>query len=328
MQKPRIACVFAPGFGRGARAIGASRCLFEHGLWPKMITGCSAGALAAESVVAGDKEELERAEAIWSALTPGKISRPRWADDILVGSLVAGALLHVIPPLAKGVKSKKAERVIRALLSLGMQAASIKAFLEQSSIFSNDPLYRLLTALNMKKIFASETKMIITAAKYRSGERSVYTNFLPEDRNRAERLLRGSMASATIVPEFPPIKIDEDYEFDGVFAEQDFLAFDLIEKYCECDHILFFVFYWLPKEERVGGFVSVSGRAHELMVEHMMRSILERLPQTTKDKLIVVELDEPPERADLRKFSKRDVQGWISEGYRTTERVLIERGWA
>ncbi|MBI4059499.1 hypothetical protein HY406_00360, partial [Candidatus Giovannonibacteria bacterium] len=142
MRKPRIACVFAPGFKRGAMAVGASRCLFVNGLQPGIIAGCSAGALAAGSVVAWDEEEIEKARKNWSALSPGKISRPRWADDLFLGSLVTGSLLHVIPPLAKGEKSRKAERVVSALLSLGMHAASIMAFLRQSSIFSNDPLYK------------------------------------------------------------------------------------------------------------------------------------------------------------------------------------------
>lgn len=75
-RRPRTAFVFGGGGNLGAIQVGMLQALFEHGIVPDAVVGCSVGAINAAAVAGNPTmEEVHRLAEVWSALQ----------DDVIAG---------------------------------------------------------------------------------------------------------------------------------------------------------------------------------------------------------------------------------------------------
>lgn len=322
-EQKRFACVLPPNFMRGALSIGGLYCLYDYGFKPLMITGCSGGAVAGASCIGWDEQAMNEAVAVWSNLRPKNIWSLRFADKMLLASAGVGPALHLLPEMTKYSKTEKG---IKAALSLLTPTLSVAAVLKQPSFLSNEPLRKLLKDnLHFKKIFNSSVRFVAVSAECETGNRVLHTNFLPKDRDD-DRFVSGLIASAAIPVFFPPEEMDGKILIDGICSHQDFLAIDIVEREVECDNILVFSFYDIPRGSPKSA-LEIGDQNNELRVRDAICGFLEALPEKTKKKIINVKLDRPIEKVSLLKFSQEELCNLIETGYRCTERVLFENGW-
>lgn len=331
MEKPKFACVCPPTFTRGILAFGALQYLYYCGLRPELIAGTSGGAMAAISSAVWEKEAMENSWEVWRDLTPGSISRYKLAEGAFAASLAIQPLLHFAPNVYRGenVKPMVLEKSIKAAISFALPAAFLENVFRGPSILSNEPLRKLLESnLDFKKIFSSPVKIITVAADEMDHERVCWTNFLKKDRDR-ELCLANVLASAAIPAIFEAMSVGGRELVDGVYARGDFLAIDMLRESCNCDYIIIFRFYGKPRQMcPKKDFTDRFDYCNEVIVHIGLAALFESLPQDIKERLIFVDLDEPPKKINLRGFGKEDVGRLLRLGYLAMEKIIVERGWA
>src|SRR3989344_2388194 len=232
----RIGLVCPPNFMRSVMTLGGLTWCFDNGISPVMITGASGGACVALSVAEWNAPVMAHACETWMNLRPTSISKARTWDKVFLLAAACGALSHLIP----NKKNSSLLRVALAGLSLGLPAAAFYKMLEQSSLFSSDPLGKLFEKnLCPERVCGpNSVPLAMVAAERNTGERVIHTNFLPGDREHPEILIPFCLMSATI-----PIIFDPRYFFgrpmtDGARARQDPMAIDFMEQHARPDPIL------------------------------------------------------------------------------------------
>lgn len=208
----KVAIVHSSGFKRLPAHVGGDRAYFDAeqaGLVPHpcFITGASAGAIASAVCAPWtEKNFQEVAEAIIN-LKKSDIYSWRHLTE-LCGALTLGeSFLSFLPPFSHDFSKTRRGQIliesIRTGISLTTKLGLFYELLEQPSIFSSDPLCRLLKRkLDFEAIWNSDIKLEIPAADLKNAKTFYFTNYLPEHRqlpNRDDVLVDMILASSSVV---------------------------------------------------------------------------------------------------------------------------------
>src|SRR3989344_4061790 len=212
----KVALVLSSGFKRLAPHVGALRAYFEAekaGKVPRphFITGASAGAIASAACLPWNDKNFEK---ITDAIINLKKSNiySIWHLTELCGVLTLGeSFLNFIPALNHDfLRSRRGQILIesgRTGISLFAKLGFFYELLKQPSIFSSEPLRRLLKKqLDFEGIWNSDIKLEIPAADLKSAKMVYFTNHLPEHRQALNRdgLLVDMIRASSSVPAFLP----------------------------------------------------------------------------------------------------------------------------
>ncbi|HLU66881.1 MAG TPA: patatin-like phospholipase family protein [Kofleriaceae bacterium] len=201
--RPRkLALVLGGGGALGAFEAGLYEALAEAGLQPDWLAGSSIGAFNAV-LIAGNPPErrIERLREFWSLLAQPAVEGPEWGGD------------------ARRVR--KAASALRARLfgRPGMYAPALPQLflaapqLGQPSLYDTTPALDTLRRLvDFTRIEGGEPRITINLTDLISGDSVLIDS--ASARLRPEHLL----ASMGLLPEFPPIEIDERWFCDGGFS--------------------------------------------------------------------------------------------------------------
>jgi NTE family protein len=194
-QVPRIALVLSGGNALGAYHAGVYEALHEAGEIPSWISATSIGAITA-ALIAGNPPEmrLDRLEAFWrraaapSGPVPALWSRPAQLASALQARLLGRpGLFHTRSPGLSGVKS------------LGLHDAA--------------PMRRaLLELVDFDRLNGGEIRLTVLALDLASGAETWFDT--TRERIGPDHL----MASAALIPDFPPVPLGDRVLVDGGFA--------------------------------------------------------------------------------------------------------------
>ncbi|TSC75159.1 MAG: hypothetical protein G01um101444_5 [Parcubacteria group bacterium Gr01-1014_44] len=208
----KVALIASSGFKRMAPHFGAFQAYFEaekagqvpH---PYFITGTSAGAIASARCLPWTEKNFQ--EAIQAVINLKKSDiYSIWHLTELCGALTLGeSFLNFIPILQHDfLRTSRGQILIesgRTGISLLTKLGFFYELLKQPSIFSSEPLRRLLKRqFDFEGIWNSNIKLEIPAADLKTAQMVYFTNYLPEHRNHHQRddllvdAVRGSASTA------------------------------------------------------------------------------------------------------------------------------------
>jgi NTE family protein len=185
--------VLGGGNALGSYLAGAYEALREAGEEPDWIVGSSIGALTA-ALIAGNPSErrLERLRAFWDRATaPDWLPWPlaaQWTAAVQTRLLGRPALFHVRVP-------------------------SIGGRPERLGIYDPDPMRRQLESLiDFDRLNHADTRVSVLAVDLETGAEIVFDN------GRTRLTIDHLMASAALIPDFPPVRIGDRWLVDGGLA--------------------------------------------------------------------------------------------------------------
>lgn len=212
----KVALVHSSGFKRLPAHIGADRAYFDAekaGLVPRpyFITGASAGAIASAVCLPWTEKNFQEIyDAIINLKKSDIYSWRHWTE--FCGALsLAESFLNFIPALHHDYLTSRRGQILlesaKTGLSLFVKIELFYEILKQPSIFSSEPLHRLLKRnFKYEAIWNSDIKLEIPATDLKNAETFYFTNYLPAHRqlpNRDDVLVDMTMASSS-VPVFLP----------------------------------------------------------------------------------------------------------------------------
>ncbi len=322
----RVALVLSSGFKRLAPHVGALRAYFDtekkgqvpH---PHFITGASAGAIASAACLPWTEENFERITNAIINLNKSNIYS-MWHLTELFGALTLGeSFLSFIPALDHDfMKTRRGQILLesgRAGLSLITKISLFVELLKQPSIFSSEPLRRLLKKqLDFKKIWDSDIKMEIPGTDLKKAEMYYFTNYLSEHQqsiNRNDQLVDAIRGSASVAAFLPAIQLNGQLLDDAAILNN--IPIDrAIQAGCE----VIFVIMHRPYLEKIGirnnqmSWVDELNRAMDLAIGHHTDLTLRwhqeinhdlEIIETMKD--IMTEMPENPKIAQLKILLKQ-----------------------
>ncbi len=218
MPETKVGFVCCSGFKRLAADVGSFRCYFDaekagrvpH---PYFITGASAGAVASVICLPWTEKNFDKVTEAIINLKPSDICSIGHLTE-LFGALTLGeSFLNFIPVFQHDYFKTRRGRLLLELVKSGLSVAAKTALfwelLKQPSIFSSEPLRRLLRQkkpLDFRAIWSSVIKLEIPAVDLKSNQMFYFTNYLPEHRewpNRDDSLVDAVRGSSS-VPAFLP----------------------------------------------------------------------------------------------------------------------------
>lgn len=210
----RVACIFQGGGSLGAYQVGAFKAIIERGYKPNFYAGVSMGAINC-AIIAGNppEKQYEQLIAFWGSLSPRlwSISMSSIEEiDFLNYFYNQTSALHA---LCYGVEGFFKPRIIPPLDWLSYS-------LDELSYYDISPLKSTLEKfVDFDRINSKELVLCLGAVKASSGEVVYFNN--QEIRIEPEHVI----ASCSLPPSFPAIKIEDEYYWDGgVFANTPLFA--------------------------------------------------------------------------------------------------------
>lgn len=200
----RIACVFQGGGALGAYQVGAYRAIHEHGYRPNFLAGVSIGAINS-AIIAGNshKKQIEKLMEFWHTLVPDL-----WSDSLSVFNGFdhfrhfhnqVGALHSVFC----GLKGFFSPRLIPP-------SEWVRDTPDKLSYYDTAELkHTLEKVIDFDRINSKEVTLSLGAVNIANGEMIFFNNQLTEI--TPEHI----MASCSLPPGFPAVKIGDDYYWDG-----------------------------------------------------------------------------------------------------------------
>lgn len=212
----KVALVCTSGMKRLAAHAGSLKCYFEEekagkAPHPHFITGASAGAIASAVFAPWTEKNFKKqTDAILNLKKSDIYSM--WHLTELCGLITLGeSFLNFIPALNHDfLRTRRGQILIesgRTGISLFAKLGFFYELLKQPSIFSSEPLRRLLKKqLDFEGIWNSDIKLEIPAADLKSAKMVYFTNHLPEHRQAPNRdgLLVDMIRASSSVPAFLP----------------------------------------------------------------------------------------------------------------------------
>ena len=343
MSNHRVGLVLVGGFKRLAAHLGA---LYRYKLEedagkiarPVFAIGSSSGSIPTATCFAPwHHKSIEFVGDIIRKLTRDEIfSFYFWMES---AGVLTVAEDFVLPFLPKG--STRRKRILfetfKSGLSLGTKVLLAHELLEKPSLFSNKPLYNLLKS-NMQKNGGFEAfwksgeeghgqiKLEIPAVDIVTADEWIFTNYLPEHRNSADRdefLIKAVLASTSIPAHFPTQKIGN-FVLDDAALRINAPLHRAVAAGCD----VIFVFLHTPFHEKVAPpktWIEELSRALEITINESTRKTVEG-HQETNHNLQVSEnikkiLDKVDERSLLRNGVEEEMRNYTFFGRKKT--VLI-----
>ncbi len=204
MHTARRALVLQGGGALGAYQAGVYQALSEKRGHPDWVAGVSIGAINA-ALIAGNEpgKRVERLQEFWNLVSSGPPQRlPIWFGDRATQNQWSAnsAILYGIPGFFKPLASP--------LLLLG-NAAPILSYYDTEPL--KETLERLVDFDRINSKHASRMRFSVGAVNVVSGDSKYFDNTTPGTRIGPEHV----MASGALPPGFPPVKVDDQFFWDG-----------------------------------------------------------------------------------------------------------------
>lgn len=200
----RIACVFQGGGALGAYQVGAYRAIHEHGYTPNYLSGVSIGAINS-AIIAGNAREhqIEKLMEFWDTIAPNVWSDPlshlRHVDLVRHLQNRLGSLHSVFFGLDGFFKPR-----------LIPPTEFTQDSPDKLSYYDTSELRNTLEkVIDFDRINTKEVTLCLGAVNVASGEMIFFNN---------QHMTIGPehiMASCSLPPGFPAMKIGDDYYWDG-----------------------------------------------------------------------------------------------------------------
>ena len=200
----RIACVFQGGGALGAYQVGAYRAIQQKGYTPNFLAGVSIGAINS-SIIAGNprSKQMSKLMEFWNNLVPDL-----WSDHLSTFNQIdfvrhlhnhMGAMHSVF----FGLEGFYTPRVIPP-------SEFIRETPDKLSYYDTSDLRKTLEkVIDFDRINAKEITLSLGAVNVASGEMEFFNN------QAMEITPEHIMASCSLPPGFPAIKIGDNYYWDG-----------------------------------------------------------------------------------------------------------------
>lgn len=326
----KVGIILPTEFRRLGPHLGGMYRWFEaerEGMLPKpdAIIGCSAGAIIGANCFPWTEENFHRKAQVIRDLKMSQIfTLPLSVETSAV--LVAGASLF---PFIDLRRDSGAKRLLfhtgEVATSLLIEAFALRQFLKRPSIFSNEPLRKLLfEILDFKAIFESETRLEVLATNMVTGESVVFCNHNKCDQDPA-RFVKAIMASARLPGRFPPIAID------GVpLGDAGVLGYAPLENAvaCGCEVIVFFLYSPLKEAKPVPADfledIVTTAQITEAMVTRLkVEAYQDRLKRGENlPPLFIIEASRPLHEMTFRSFNSEMLVDSMNMGYEAVDASL------
>lgn len=200
-SEPECVLVLQGGGALGSYQGGVYEALAAAGEHPAWVAGISIGAINA-ALIAGNPPErrVERLRTFWDRITGAVTVSPWWpGDDIRTAFNTASAVWSA----SVGVKGFFAPRTMPPVLVPSSRPETV-------SIYDTAPLRQtLLELVDFDLINSGAMRLSVGAVNVATG------NFAYFDNTECEIGPEHIMASGALPPGFPPVKIGEEYYWDG-----------------------------------------------------------------------------------------------------------------
>mgnify|MGYP001602779711 CR=1 FL=1 len=216
----KVALVYTSGFKKLLAHDGATDAYQEAekaGRVPRpyFMTGASAGAIISAALSPWNIENSRRIKKALLGLKTSEIYSISHLTELLGVLTLGESFLNFIPPLQHDfMKSRRGQILIetgRTGISLASKIGFFWELLKQPSIFSSEPLRRLLKReLDCEAIWNSDVKLEIPAVDLQTAQMVYFTNYREEHRRHPKRdevLVDMTQASASVTAFLPPIQI-------------------------------------------------------------------------------------------------------------------------
>ncbi len=277
-----IALLLQGGGALGAYQAGVFEALLEAGLEPDWVAGISIGAINA-AIIAGNapEERLPRLREFWEEVT---------VDN-----------LHFIPPILKALLTRDdtEHQLLNAMSTLRTLFFGISGFFtprpptswlapkgtkEAVSFCDSAPLKATLERLvDFDRINGDDMRFTIGAVNIASG------NFTRFDNNETTITPEHVMASGALPPGFPPVKIGDDYFWDGGLISNTPLQWLLNDK-LNRDTLMFQVDLWSADGALPQNMAEVLTRRKDIQYSSRTRANTDRFREQHKLHHAIAEL--------------------------------------
>ncbi len=295
-KKPKVCLVLQGGGALGAYHIGAYQALEEAGFAPDWYAGISIGAINC-AILAGNKpaERLAKLTEFWD-----RISRPESAVDLPPEMASMFNMLSVSQALSQGQPDFFVPRAINPFMAPPGEGAT--------SFYDTSPLLKTLNELtDFSLINKHKSRLTVGATQVTRG------NLVFFDSKKEPLTASHILASGSLPPGFPAVKIGEEYYWDGGCVSNSPIngILDLAEP--DEDLLIFMVDLWSAKGALPETMNEVLWRQKEIQYasrsyEHIDAVITKRnLEHILEKSLEVVDSKEAPEATSLHLGKKIDI---------------------
>lgn len=328
-KKPKVCLVLQGGGALGAYHIGAYQALEEAGFTPDWFAGISIGAINC-AILAGNKpaQRLEKLTEFWD-----RISRPETAIDLPVEIAPMFNMLSASQALAQGQPDFFAPRAINPFMAPPGEGAT--------SFYDTSPLLKTLDELtDFSLINKHKSRLTVGATQVTNGDLVFF------DSKKEPLTAAHTLASGSLPPGFPAVKIGEEYYWDGGCVSNSPIngILDLAEP--DEDLLIFMVDLWNAKGAVPETMNEVLWRQKEIQYasrscEHIEAVVAKRnLDHILEKSKAVVDSKQVPDATSLHLGKKIDIvhitfeplQGHIplsdTEFSRRSIRLRREQGYA
>jgi len=337
--------VLQGGGAPGAYQAGVYQGLCEGGVVPDWVIGTSIGAING-ALIAGNPtaDRLARLQEFW-----GRLAGWRGFDEIWSPALLGGFFAN-LATLTQGVPGFFRPNP-HAPWGLNLPVG-----IENAAFYSTEPLRRTLAELvDFAHLNSRETRLTVGAVNLRTAEMCYF------DSRDMDLALDHVMASGALPPAFPPVRIGEDYFWDGgVFSNTPVEA--VLDDRPRRDSLIFSVNVWQPQGTLPASIWQVLGRQKDIQyasrgkthvarqdqihrLRHVVRQLGLRLGEEQRNdpavqellgygcattmhlvRLLSPRLESEDHTKDID-FSRTGIRSRWQAGYAHARRVLMEKPW-
>lgn len=305
---------------------------------------CSGGAIAGSATMT--RASAERFIATLDVIRPRDIYHLDYWLLTVIGLEILESFASVIDNPMSPSWFRKLTRYARPVISLGVKSAFAERFFRMESFLSNDPLLQLLSnRLDFDAIFASPIKLAIAAANIQTGQLEKFTNYLPEDTGKREKLIQGIGASSALPAYFPTVRWAGRQYIDGAVIASAPMQWAIDDG---CDEIWLLSYTGLDQRDSQKYYTSwfdILYRSLDIAVTEHTRTMVEQYIQMNHDnllarnlgietqgfsfhnrpcpKIIVVAADEPLPTIDFRTLDHRVKRKLMEIGYAAMDAAIV-----
>lgn len=303
----RIGLVCRSGFKHLAVHQGALEYFLEaseKGLTdrPYFMTGGSAGALICTALNPWNGECSRKVGKTIYNLQASQIYEVRRQIQWLAVLTGAESFLGFLDLLLSKNSTLKTRLLLKsawAVAALMTESGLFHQVLNQPSLFSNRPLWKLLSdpvnGLDFAGIWNSDVRLEIPAVDLLSEKEVVFSNYREEDRNRPDRslrLLEQVIASSSIPAHFPAISVENQALYDAAIKNS--IPIHLAVQ-AGCDTIFVFIYSLNGIRPRVENWVDKLTRSMDILINENIRKTLKWHMSINNDLLVKKEEDREAE---------------------------------
>ncbi|MBI4160640.1 MAG: patatin-like phospholipase family protein [Candidatus Yanofskybacteria bacterium] len=320
MAKKRVALILPSEFRRLPAHFGALPAYQEFFPKPDLIVGCSAGAIAGASFLPWTSDNTAKVAELARNLKAKQIYSRRTVEAFAFLTAATSFVPFFNFNRVWSGKKKYLMPAAEVATILALDALFLGQFLKLDSLFSNEPLRKLLTDnLDFERIFSSEIKLEMIAADMETSDEVIFTNYLERDKNPV-RFVDGILASSKLAGKFPSIAPDGRPLGDGAILGNAPLH-RAIAPHNECDAIILFL-YTSVKERRdppktfVGDLIKSAQMTEAALTEarienfYLRKRLGEKLPE-----LLIIEAREPLPDMNMTRFDSENLIRSMNLGY-------------